>query len=67
MCRVVLARTPGGPRERITPGLVVQFGEPGLAQCLDDGVVHHRSLLSSLLASISYVLVKNKYIFEFRH
>jgi hypothetical protein len=51
MCGVLppgAAGPAGGTGQRITPGLVVQFGEPGLTQGLDGGVWHHRGLLSAM-------------------
>ncbi len=35
----------GAPGQRIALGLVVQFGEPGPAQGVDSGALHHRGLL----------------------
>jgi len=35
----------GGAGQRIALRLVLQLGEPGLAQGLGGGVVHHRGLL----------------------
>jgi len=47
MCGALPTGLGGGPGQRITPGLVVQFGEPGLTQGLDCAVWHHRGLLSA--------------------
>src|SRR5215470_20068853 len=42
------ARPARGAGQRITPGLVVQVGQPGLTQGLNGGVCHHRGLLGAV-------------------
>jgi len=51
MCGVLplgAASQADGTGQRIALRLAVQFGEPGLAQGLGGGVVHHRGLLGGV-------------------